>query len=85
MKAAASVPPTHSCAFKTTYSSGDATLLPKSVKSEVALVSRDKSTVIFQSPSDPALPFLSILLHWEGALFCKVALGVAWSPARNSS
>lgn len=45
----------------------------------------DKSTVLFQSPSDPALPFFSILLQWEGALFCKVALGVAWSPARNSS
>lgn len=84
-KAAASVPPTHSSAFKTTYNPGDAAPLRKSVKSQVALVSCDKSTVIFQSPSDPALPFFSILLQWEGALFYKVDLGVAWIPARNSS
>ena len=84
-EAAASVPPTHSSAFKITYSPGDATPLRKSVKSQVALVSCDKSTVIFRSPTDPALPFFSILLQWEGALFYKVDLGVAWIPARNSS
>lgn len=69
-EAAASIPPTRSSAFKTTYSPGDATPLPKSVKSQVALVSCDKSTVIFQSPTDPALPFsgkehFSIRWIWE--------------------
>ena len=51
-------------------SPGDATPLPKSVKSQVALVSCNKSTVIFQSPTDPALPFsgkehFSIRWIWE--------------------